>query len=92
MVHEYGGQVLVGVVGDAGGGDGLDKLGQWKAGSQSVHVLIYQITQWDTLKEKKAWVKGNPTYINYAVPVCTSAGLQRCLHQPCSPPEHSPQQ
>ena len=50
MVDEDSGQVLVGVVGDAGGGDGLDKLCTGKAGSKSVHIFIYQTAQRDSLK------------------------------------------
>ena len=50
MVDEDSGQVLVGVVGDAGRGDGLDELCAGKAGSKSVHVFIYQATQRHTLQ------------------------------------------
>merc|ERR1719232_965918 len=52
IVHKDSGQVLVGVVGDAGGGDGLDELGAGKAGSKSVHVFIYQTAQRHTLSIK----------------------------------------
>ena len=40
MVDEDGGQVLVGVVGDAGAGDGFDELGGGESGGKPVHVLV----------------------------------------------------
>ena len=40
VVDEDGGQVLVGVVGDAGGGDGPDELGGGEPGGEPVHVLV----------------------------------------------------
>ena len=40
MVDEDSGQILVGVVGDAGGGDGSDELGGGESGGKPVHVLI----------------------------------------------------
>ena len=40
VVDEDGGHVLVGVVGDAGGGDGPDELGGGEPGGEPVHVLV----------------------------------------------------
>ena len=40
VVDEDGGQVLVRVVGDAGGGDGPDELGGGEPGGEPVHVLV----------------------------------------------------
>jgi len=41
VVEEDGGQVAVGVVGDAGGGDTVEELGGRKLGSQLHQVLVY---------------------------------------------------
>lgn len=46
-VDKDGGQVVVGVVGDAGGGDGLEELGLRELPGQHAQVLVYQGAQWD---------------------------------------------
>lgn len=46
-VDKDGGQVVVGVVGDAGGGDGLEELGLRELSGQHAQVLVYQGAQWD---------------------------------------------
>lgn len=46
-VDKDGGQVVVGVVGDARGGDGLEELGLRELSGQSAQVLVYQGAQWD---------------------------------------------
>ena len=51
MVDEDGGEVAVGVVGDAGGGDTAEELCGRKLGSQLHQVLVDQRTQWDARRE-----------------------------------------
>lgn len=46
-VDKDGGQVVVGVVGDAGGGDGLEELGLRELPGQATQVLVDQGAQWD---------------------------------------------
>lgn len=46
-VDKDGGQVVVGVVGDAGGGDGLEELGLRELSGQHAQVLVYQGAQRD---------------------------------------------
>lgn len=50
QVHEDGGQVPVGVVGDAGGGDGLEELGLRELPGQRAQVLVDEGTQGDSGK------------------------------------------
>lgn len=50
QVHEDGGQVAVGVVGDAGGGDGLEELGLRELPGQRAQVLVDEGTQRDAGK------------------------------------------
>lgn len=50
-IDKDGGQVVVGVVGDAGGGDGLEELGLWELSGQHTQVLVNQGTQRDAGKE-----------------------------------------
>lgn len=49
-VDEDGGQVAVGVVGDAGGGDGLEELGLRELPGQYAQVLVDQGAQGDAGK------------------------------------------
>lgn len=51
QVHKDGGQVPVGVVWDAGGGDGLEELGLRELSGQLTHVLVDEGTQRDAGKE-----------------------------------------
>jgi len=46
-VHKDGGQVAVGVVGDAGGGDGLEELGLREFPGQCAQVLVDEGAQRD---------------------------------------------
>ncbi len=57
VVDEYGGEVLVRVVGYAGGGDGPQKLGLREAGRQPVHVLVQQGAQRHTLHKQRTAIK-----------------------------------
>lgn len=49
-VDEDGGQVAVGIVGDAGGGDGLEELGLRELPGQHAHVLVDEGAQRDAGK------------------------------------------
>ena len=49
VVDKDGGEVLVWIVGNAGGGDGSEELGAGELGGQSVHVLVDQSTERDAL-------------------------------------------
>ena len=51
VVDKDGGEVAVGVVGDAGGGDTAEELCGRKLGSQLHQVLVDQRTQWDARRE-----------------------------------------
>lgn len=50
QIHKDGGQVAVGVVGDAGGGDGLEELGLRELPGQRGQVLVDEGTQRDAGK------------------------------------------
>lgn len=53
QVHEDGGQVAVGVVGDAGGGDGLEELGLGELPGQRAEVLVDEGAQRDAGKRRR---------------------------------------
>lgn len=52
-VDEDGGQVAVGVVGDAGGGDGLEELGLRELPGQYAQVLVDEGAQRDAGKTRR---------------------------------------
>lgn len=52
-VDEDGGQVAVRVVGDAGGGDGLEELGLGELPGQGAQVLVDERTQRDAGKQDR---------------------------------------
>lgn len=52
-IDKDGGQVVVGVVGDAGGGDGLEELGLRELLGQHTQVLVNEGTQRDAGKEEE---------------------------------------
>ena len=52
-IDEDGGQVAVGVVGDTGGGDGLEELSLRELPGQQTQVLVDESTQRDTGKGDK---------------------------------------
>lgn len=52
-VDKDGGQVAVGVVGDAGGRDGFEELGLRKLPGQSAQVLVDERTQGDAGKHER---------------------------------------
>ena len=52
-IDEDGGQVAVGVVGDAGGGDGLQELGLRKLPGQGGQVLVDQRAQRDSGRRER---------------------------------------
>ena len=52
MVDEHCGQVAVGVVGDAGGGDGLEEFSLGELPGQLPQVLVDQCAQRDAGKQE----------------------------------------
>lgn len=56
-VDKDGGQVVVGVVGDAGGGDGLEELGLRELPGQATQVLVDQGAQWDAGGGGRQWAR-----------------------------------
>lgn len=56
-VDKDGGQVVVGVVGDAGGGDGLEELGLRELPGQAAQVLVDQGAQWDAGGRRRQWAR-----------------------------------
>ena len=70
-VDEDGGQVAVGVVGDAGGGDGLEELGLRELPGQRAQVLVDEGAQRDAGRSHRPVSEG-PTQSNRSLTLSLS--------------------
>lgn len=82
---------MVGVVGDAGGGDGLEELGLREFPGQAAQVLVDQGAEWDAGEKKAVCLKDICFVLRSFCPeslvshtlVCRGAAPPRFRPQPC---------
>lgn len=69
---------MVGVVGDAGGGDGLEELGLWELPSQHAQVLVDQGAQWDAGEDddEVIYKKNKQTLVLFCAVSVSNSSLQ----------------